>query len=361
VVFGGIHATLYPEEAFEHGAAHAAVKGDGDLVWGQVIADCLDGKPLKVYDGGRVSGENFVKARWDLMKPGRYMWASVQTVRGCPKHCSFCSVWRTDGQKPRQRGTDAVVEEILQLRRLGYRYIALADDNFYPVSLEDLRLVTAEGLKAVYKDFNLAGEGLVQRLRTFKEHGVHVLGSFIFGLPTDRHETFEATAALAKRADLTFAQFVTMTPFPGTVDFDRWEKTQGKDVQRVEGVPVTRYWLIPGHLRPKVYSEHPTMTPEEIRLGTQGAWDSYYSMREIWRRANCVRSLKARIAFVFISKLYRQMYANTGIATDSARRTRANRWARMMAIVCRRLFAGKPMPELQMPPSEQGPFRIVGA
>ena len=68
------------------------------------------------------------------------MWASVQTVRGCPKHCSFCSVWRTDGQRPRQRGYEQVVEEILDLRRRGFRFIALADDNFYPVTLEDLRM-----------------------------------------------------------------------------------------------------------------------------------------------------------------------------------------------------------------------------
>ena len=66
------------------------------------------------------------------------MWASVQTVRGCPKHCSFCSVWRTDGQEPRQRGVDRVVQEIVELRRLGFRFIALADDNFYPVTFDDL-------------------------------------------------------------------------------------------------------------------------------------------------------------------------------------------------------------------------------
>ena len=64
------------------------------------------------------------------------MFASVQTVRGCPKHCSFCSVWRTDGQEPRMRSADDVVDEIRDLRSRGFRFIVLADDNFYPVAIE---------------------------------------------------------------------------------------------------------------------------------------------------------------------------------------------------------------------------------
>src|SRR5439155_802049 len=139
---------------------------------------------------------------------------------------------------------------IVQLRRLGFRFIALADDNFYPVTLTDISLaeaqhnthrvnelkairaerfalmarlaqlppdmifftqitmeaaedtdfldamqapnikgalvgvesVTPEGLKDVYKGFNSAGESLVERLRTIRQHGVYVLGCFIFGL-----------------------------------------------------------------------------------------------------------------------------------------------------------------------------------
>lgn len=417
VIFGGIHATLYPEEALELGGAHAVVKGDGDLAWGKALADCRKGVPKSIYVGGQIEASDFVAARWDLVPRNRYMWASVQTVRGCPKHCSFCSVWRTDGQRPRQRASDAVIEEIVQLRRLGFRFIALADDNFYPVTLTDLTLatqqkntarlnelksiraerfelmsrlaklpddmvfftqitmeaaedvefldamkaarikgalvgvesVTPQGLKDVYKDFNLAGEKLTEQLRKFRHHGVHVLGSFIFGLPSDRPETFAATAAAAISAECTFAQFVMLSPYPGTVDFNRWEKTLGDNPPTIAGIPLTRRWLIPQALRPKLYWDHPVMSGEEIRSRTQAVWDSFYSWGRIWQRSKFIKSSRGRLAFVLISRIYRMMYADTGIATDSARVTWSGRWTRWMAKPCRHLFAGRPMPDLEVP------------
>jgi radical SAM superfamily enzyme YgiQ (UPF0313 family) len=416
VVFGGIHATLFPDEVREHGAAHSVVSGDGELVWPRVLADCERGAPEPAYDGGRIEGGALSAARWELLPKNRYMWGSVQTVRGCPKHCSFCSVWRTDGQTPRQRPVSDVVREVAALRRKGFRFILLADDNFYPVTLADLaaadrradkrRLadlaalraerfelmlqleqlpddmvlftqitmeaaedpeflaamrrarirgalvgvesVTLEGLKAVHKNFNDAGEALVSRLQAFRTHGVHVLGSFIFGLPTDTAGTFSATADLALRSGISFAQFVLLTPFPGTVDFAKWEQHEA-NAATIDGTPLTRYWLIPPSQRPKVYMPHPTMSAEAIRRGTQQVWDRFYTLPAIWQRSACVRSLRARLAFVIISKLYRQMYANTGIATDSARVTKSVRRARWLAKAARRLFVGAPMPNLADP------------
>ena len=417
VVYGGIHATLFPDEPFERGMADAVVKGDGDVAWGQVLRDLQSGCAKGVYDGGKIDGDQFVSARWDLMQADKYMWASVQTIRGCPKHCSFCSVWRTDGQKPRQRSFEKVIDEIVDLRRRGFRFIALADDNFYPVTLTDLRLareqnnterlesltqtrnerfalmaelaklpkdmvfftqitmesaedteyldamrranikgalvgveaVTPEGLKAVYKDFNLSGDRLIEQLQTFRKHGVHVLGSFIFGLPTDKPSTFGATVEVAIKAGVTFAQFVMMTPFPGTVDFLHWEKSQAANPTMVDGTPITRYWLIPTAIRPKMFTPHPLMASDEIRERTQRVWDRFYEFGAIWKRSSCTPTLRARLAFVLLSKLYRQMYAGTGISTDSARRKKAKNSARWIARQARKVFQAKPMPELAYP------------
>ena len=99
-----------------------------------------------------------------------------------------------------------------------------------------------------------------------------------------------------------------------------------------------------------------------MRTRTQAVWDNFYSLPAVWKRSRCATNLKARVAFVFISKLYRQMYATTGIATDSARRERANAWARRIGKLTRSLFQAKPMPELQVPRRrvvEAEPFHVL--
>ena len=416
VVFGGVHASLFPAEAFERGGAHSVVTGDGDLVWPQVLADAARGELDRSYQGGKVDGEQMVPARWEILPADSYLWGAVQTVRGCPKHCSFCSVWRTDGQRPRLIPPAVVVQEIIALRRLGFRFIFLSDDNFYPVTLRDLQLaerredprllnelrairqkrfelmdrlselpddlmlftqitmeaaddveylqamrrahirgalvgiesITTDGLKSVHKGFNSAGPELVERLRAFSRHRVHVLGSFIFGLATDRPDTFDATADLAQQADVAAAQFVILTPFPGTLDFLAWEKLVAD--QTIDGVPMNRYWLAPSHRRMGVRVPNPVMSREDISAGTKRAWDRFYSLPYLWERSRRATKLRERLAFVLVSKLYRQMYARTGLAADSARVQRAATWVRLMARPCRTLFKAAPMPSLSVPP-----------
>jgi hypothetical protein len=98
-----------------------------------------------------------------------------------------------------------------------------------------------------------------------------------------------------------------------------------------------------------MFMPHPLMSSQEISNRTQGVWDRFYSFSSVWKRSECTPTLRSRIAFVFLSKLYRKMYAGTGISTDSARRKKANSGARWLSRYTRKFFTSEPMPELAMP------------
>jgi hypothetical protein len=96
------------------------------------------------------------------------------------------------------------------------------------------------------------------------------------------------------------------------------------------------------------------MSSDEIRERTQKVWDTFYTWGAIWKRSACTPNLKSRVAFMFLSKLYRQMYAGTGISTDSARRKKSKAWAKWTAKQCKKLFQAHPMPDLAGPVWEVG-------
>ena len=232
------------------------------------------------------------------------MWASVQTRARLPE--ALLVLLGLADRRPGADGSAAsmrVVREIVELRRLGFRFIALADDNFYPVTFEDLaqaraprrpdaaararrrsareRFELMEQLARLPDDLvfytqitmeaaedpefldgdepgahprragrrrvgdRRGAEGRLQglqprrrrswstRLQAFRKHGVHVLGSFIFGLPSDtRRHVRRDGRRWRERADITFAQFVLLTPFPGTVDFEKWAREDGDRTTR---------------------------------------------------------------------------------------------------------------------------------
>ncbi len=96
VVYGGIHATLFPEEALERGAAHAVVKGDGDIVWGKVVKACMNGapglrrgrpSPHKISSGtcGRRSRAGKDNDRGHEQRGGTIVRTSAATARALPE------------------------------------------------------------------------------------------------------------------------------------------------------------------------------------------------------------------------------------------------------------------------------------
>ena len=120
-------------------------------------------------------------------------------------------------------------------------------------------------------------------------------------------------------------------------------------MQSVDGVPVSRHWLIPQAKRPKLLTPHPAMTGEEIRQGTQDVWNSFYGLKAVWQRSGILKALSSRVAFVVCSKVMLQAFGNTGLSTDSARSSRATKLGGIGFSVLQKIFAAPPLPDLQVP------------
>ena len=122
-VIGGIHASMCPEEAAEF--VDSVVIGEAESIWPQVISD-FEGKCLKrIYKGSLPDLIHSPKPRRELFHPG-YIFASVQTTRGCPMNCDFCSVTAFNGSKYRNRPIDEVVDEMEEIPQ---KNIFILDDN----------------------------------------------------------------------------------------------------------------------------------------------------------------------------------------------------------------------------------------
>jgi len=260
VVMGGIHATMCLDEVLEH--VDAVVTREGDAVWPQVLEDARQGHLQRRYDGGFAEMADVPSARHDLLSRG-YAFGAIQTTRGCPLNCSFCSVTAFNGAHYRQRPIPDVVREFQSIREklvlvvddnlIGIRpeHIARAKDLFRALARANLRkewiaqatinfaddeellaLAAKAGCSGVFIGFESPSpEGLREyggkftllkdrdiraSVRRIQRHKILVAGSFIIGLDVDEPGIGNQIAEAARRYGVDNLNVLFLTPLPGT-------------------------------------------------------------------------------------------------------------------------------------------------
>ena len=267
VVMGGIHATICTAEVMPR--VDSVVTGEAEAVWPQVLDDALHGNLKRRYDGGHAELSDVPPARHDLLPTG-YAFGAIQTTRGCPLNCSFCSVTAVSGAAYRQRPIANVVQEIRSIREKGVlvvddnligtrpEHITRAKDLFRAMTQANLQKQwiaqvtinfaddeellalaadagcrgvfigfespTAEGLQEIGKKFNLrGGRDLRASVKRIQRHGILVVGSFVIGLDTDERGIGRHVAQTAGSYGVDNLNLLFLTPLPGTRLWDKME------------------------------------------------------------------------------------------------------------------------------------------
>ncbi len=322
VVLGGIHVTALPDEGLLH--ADAVVSGEAEWLWRDVVKDARAGRlgssrsllRRAIYKDDEYRPlDGLALPRRDLLKSLRYVpFDVVQTTRGCPFPCEFCSVSTYNGSKFRFRPVREVIAEI---ETCGPR-ILFGDDNVmihqkYSHELfeamvpmrkhwvaqaslaglhraENIDVMARAGCRALFIGFESVDDGAVRHagkrqnkpqkyteiVRRLADHGIAVWGSFIFGLDDDSPDAFERTVEFCVASKITMALFALLTPYPGTALYKRL-KAEGR-------LTKDRWWLSPDHDTDAPFYQPATMSRDALRDGWVGAWRSMYCLDSIRRR-----------------------------------------------------------------------------
>ncbi|MBI5048471.1 MAG: B12-binding domain-containing radical SAM protein [Deltaproteobacteria bacterium] len=318
VVLGGIHTSMLPEEATQY--ADSIVVGEAESVWHELIQDFKNNELKKVYKSGfHPDLTQYSIPNRSLLKNNKYLLHIVQTTKGCPFFCEFCSVHAFDGTKIRHRSLEQVITDIKETQRDSIRErrkaIFFADDNIVAdrkyakdffkalipcevgwscqasinVSKDDeiLKLMTESGgggiligfesiaednLRQMNKKINLT-QDFSSAIQKIHSHGILVQGSFIVGHDNDTQETFQKLADFINNNNVLFALISILTPFPGTGLFKRMEKEARllhTDWERYDSKTVV--------FKPK------NMTPPELKKGFMHVYREVYSFKSIYRK-----------------------------------------------------------------------------
>lgn len=317
VVLGGIHATMMPEEAANH--ADAVVVGEAELLWPQVVADALDGKlqPLYRANGYPLLAHLPIPRRELLRRKAYFFVNTVQTTRGCPFDCEFCSVTQFFGNTYRLRPIDEVEGEIQNLEG---RFVFFVDDNIIgdgnyarelfqrlaPYRLkwasqasitiakdgELLNLARRSGCMGLFIGFESLSQQTLQamgksfnrvnayrdRIKRIHDHGIGIQGSFIFGNDGDTPAVFDDTVRFTTENRLDAALFSILTPFPGTRLYYKM-CSEG----RILSQDWSRYDMNHVVFQPR------GMSPQQLQEGFDWAYRRLYSWSSITRRLFGIR------------------------------------------------------------------------
>jgi radical SAM superfamily enzyme YgiQ (UPF0313 family) len=314
VIMGGFHATWMPDEAGLH--ADSVMTGEADSVWQTVIRDARAGSLRRRYRPSINSDlHGLPPARRDLLnKDGYFFTNTIQTTRGCPFDCDFCSVTAFYGNTYRCRPLEDIEKELDAISG-GANFIFFVDDNItgnpghakklfellkryrykwlsqtsitFAENPELLKLaqesgccgmfigfetLTQEGLNNLNKRFNRA-EKYADAIRRIQDHGIGIQGSFIFGYDWDTKASFETVVDFTEKTRLDSSLFTILTPYPGTKVFKRM-----MEEGRLLTTDWSKYDMAHVVFRPK------NMTPEELQEGYLEANRRFYSWGSMLKR-----------------------------------------------------------------------------
>ena len=322
VVVGGVHATLLPDEVAAW--ADTVVVGEAYRTWLQIIQDFADDKLQPRYTDeewaplGTLApiSERVIR---QVDEHRNYWTPSLEITRGCPRNCTFCTAVRVSGKVMRYRPVEQIVEEI-ERRRI--KRFFLTDDNFglnfrinpdyiekvfralaplplhswttqtelviaeYPDLLDLARRARLDKFFIGFESINpenrrdLGGKtkgqvaDIKRIVRTIHDHGLNVVGLFVFGFDHDTVEVFEKTWKFIRETEFDGVSVTMLTPFPGTPQRELLIQ-QGR---MLPNVPWSHYDTAHVMFRPAL------MTAEQLREGYDWLCRRVYSPRAIATR-----------------------------------------------------------------------------
>ncbi len=304
VVMGGIHASMMPDEASQY--VDTVVIGEAEAIWGDVVVDFLRGNLKERYHGVRADLRNMVRPKREIFS-NPYPWVCVQTSRGCPMNCDFCSVTAFNGREYRVRPIEDVLNE---LEDISARDIAFIDDNLIGYSKnsverakdlcrgmiernlkkrwvcqsainfgtddELLSLAQQSGCRGVLIGFESDDpEELLSMnkrlnlrfqykkvLKSLKKHRMLVQGAFIYGTEQESRQSMWRKTRFICRNPIDAIQASVMTPLPGTRLFEK-AREEGRLVHSNFPKDWERYHLFDITYQPKELEEEEFMKQME--------------------------------------------------------------------------------------------------